>query len=234
MNGEINDLADTNDCQISHIDLEAGTATSLRVSEPLDPETDQWCDSQETPSIENRFCSKWTKYARKQTKFLAANLEFVRTTKINIYQLLHCAEAVQENIANDMDITEARSSVANCMKIARKTRRKEKRLMRKLRSIKRFCRHALKAFGKSYKKLKGSGPPKPPNQSGARILLKMTVDEAQRYVDSHNVIGKNGKVKMVRVVISDGKSLPVTKELRRDRVNVEVENNIIIRIVSFG
>jgi hypothetical protein len=67
-------------------------------------------------------------------------------------------------------------------------------------------------------------------QSVTRILVGMKYENAVKYVKLNNVVGKNGKINSVRVVKRDGKSLPVTRDLRRDRVNVEVDNGKITKV----
>ena len=55
----------------------------------------------------------------------------------------------------------------------------------------------------------------------ARLILGRNINDALR-------IYRN-----IRVVIRDGQHLIVTQDFRRDRINVETRNNIIIRIVGF-
>jgi hypothetical protein len=130
MKSEIKDLKDTKECQKHYIAPEAQTPKSLRVLQSLAPETDKWCAAQKTGSIKNNFCINWTNYAQAQTKFLAAKLKFHKTRLSHIGQLSKCAKAMQKNIENDMGIREVRSSAADCMENARKTAKREIRLVR--------------------------------------------------------------------------------------------------------
>ncbi|XWV24565.1 hypothetical protein QJ856_gp1226 [Tupanvirus deep ocean] len=66
------------------------------------------------------------------------------------------------------------------------------------------------------------GPRHPRNPRDiARLLIGRTIQEAQRIYPN------------IRVVVRDGQHLIVTQDHRRDRINVETRNNVIIRILGF-
>ena len=237
MKSEIKEAAFIKECRKHYKAPKAQKPESLRRLQSPVPETDKWCASQKASSLQNKFCINWGNFAEAQTKFLAANLKFHKMRLGHIDQLSKCASVMDKNIEKDMGVREVRSSTAKCVKNARKSAKREVRADKKLRKIARkTAKRAFKAFGKSYKKLRGSGKPNPQNPPKARrpkALVGMTFEKAVKFVGLNNVVGKNGKVNSVRVVKRDGKSLPVTKDLRRSRVNVEVNKSKITKVVGF-
>jgi hypothetical protein len=58
-------------------------------------------------------------------------------------------------------------------------------------------------------------------QTIARLLIGKNILEAQRIYPN------------IRVVTRNGQSLPITKDYHPERINVEIKNNIIFRVVGF-
>jgi hypothetical protein len=70
--------------------------------------------------------------------------------------------------------------------------------------------------------------------------MKKTVKKPAKTFDESQLIGMiftEAKEKLgilIRAVNVDGKEVPVTCDMRRDRINVAVENGVIISICSHG
>ena len=66
------------------------------------------------------------------------------------------------------------------------------------------------------------------------VLIGKTVEEANKFLEKEVIMVDGHRIGLVRPQIVDGRNLIITADLSWNRVNVELKNKKIVRIVSTG
>lgn len=196
----------------------------------------KWCDTQKAGSAEKKFCDSWSKYSAAQEKKLFYKSQWhTKVMNLHFAPLKACAAAMEKDVRDLKGARAIIKSTKECMRNVRRNKKNKealKAIWKSLRTSRNYARKFWKLFRHSFKVLKKG--PKPPTR-GINIvkIIGMDYKRAVKFVKENVVLGQTDKrVESIRAVKIDGKPQAVTKDLRRDRVNVEVLKRKITKIVG--
>merc|ERR1712117_494112 len=81
---------------------------------------------------------------------------------------------------------------------------------------------------------RSSASPASETMSDINVLLGKTLDEASNILKNENIIYKDTRIARVRPTIIDGEHMIVTMDHREDRINVEVRDGKVVKILKSG